>query len=70
VLQQDLADGLDPVACSGVLVESWVHRALPFLAVQWHPERRSPSREYDKVMVRTLFEKGAFWANRSGVGNL
>ena len=43
------------------LVEGLYHKNEPILAVQWHPERSSPSAMLDEFLVKNLFEKGAFW---------
>lgn len=42
------------------VIEGVLHRALPVLGVQWHPERPSPSREHDLRLLRR-FLAGAFW---------
>jgi len=58
-----LAPDLQPfaIAPDGIL-EGLTHRALPVLAVQWHPERPSPSHEADHALLRR-FLGGAWWLN-------
>ena len=43
------------------LIEGVVHRDLPVLAVQWHPERQNSAADLDDVLVSRLFGEGAFW---------
>jgi putative glutamine amidotransferase len=45
------------------LVEGLFHENLPVLAIQWHPERLSPSAEFDQALIRRLLTQGAFWNN-------
>ena len=47
------------------VVEGFYHQEEPIVAIQWHPERQSPSAEFDANLVRTLFERGAFWTGAS-----
>jgi putative glutamine amidotransferase len=42
------------------VVEGVVHREKPVLGVQWHPERPTPSFDYDLRLFRRFFQ-GAFW---------
>lgn len=44
------------------LVEGLVHPERPVLAMQWHPERESPSRKTDDFLIGRFFDEGAFWA--------
>ncbi|MFQ5716814.1 MAG: gamma-glutamyl-gamma-aminobutyrate hydrolase family protein [Nitrospinales bacterium] len=53
-----LASDLKPFAISeadGVL-EGLFHPTLPWLGLQWHPERETPSLETDKKIIRAMFE--------------
>jgi putative glutamine amidotransferase len=43
------------------VVEGAIHRELPLLAVQWHPERPNPAFAFDRILVDRLFTEGAFW---------
>jgi len=43
------------------LVEGIVHAELPFLAVQWHPERPNPASPFDQAIVQRLFGELSFW---------
>ena len=49
---------------TGGIVEGMMHEREPMLAVQWHPERPSPSATFDAAFTRLLFTRGAFWAQR------
>ena len=52
-----LASDLKPFAVSeedGVL-EGLFHSTLPWLGLQWHPERETPSLETDKKIIRAFF---------------
>jgi putative glutamine amidotransferase len=57
-----LAPVLDAFALSPAdgLIEGVAHQSKPILAVQWHPERPTPSRESDLCLFRR-FLAGAFW---------
>ena len=58
-----LARGFRPFAtAAGGIVEGMVHERDPILAVQWHPERPSPSAAFDAAFTRLLFSQGAFWS--------
>jgi len=52
-----LSSDLQPFAVSEEdgIVEGLFHPRLPWLGLQWHPERRTPSRETDIRIIRTLF---------------
>lgn len=43
------------------IVEGLAHNTLPILAIQWHPERKSPSSIFDQQLINRLFTKGSFW---------
>lgn len=45
------------------LAEGLVHRKLPILAVQWHPERPNPSAVFDSILFDRLLSEGPFWQN-------
>jgi putative glutamine amidotransferase len=40
------------------LVEAVIHREKPVLGVQWHPERATPSHDYDLRLFRTFLQGG------------
>lgn len=46
------------------LAEGVHHRTLPFVGVQWHPEREHPSPGFDNALVSRLLAEGAFWRKR------
>jgi putative glutamine amidotransferase len=59
-----LAPDLEVFAVSEVdgVVEGVLHRTLPVIGVQWHPERPdTPSRESDARLIRRWLERGTFW---------
>jgi N5-(cytidine 5'-diphosphoramidyl)-L-glutamine hydrolase len=45
------------------MVEGVYHVNEPILAIQWHPERNSPSADFDHALVTQLFSQGVFWQN-------
>ncbi len=42
------------------VIEGVLHRSLPVLGVQWHPEQPTPSEAFDRVLFTRFFE-GPFW---------
>ena len=62
VLLEGLAKDLKCFAATkdGV-VEGIFHPNLPILAIQWHPERKNSSMEFDKQLLQRFFQEGAFW---------
>jgi putative glutamine amidotransferase len=62
-----LAPDLEVFAVSEAdgVVEGVLHRTLPVIGVQWHPERLTPSRESDERLIRQWLERGAFWKETS-----
>jgi len=51
-----LAEQCRPIALSeDYMVEAITVLRFPFTAVQWHPERHRPFREYDRMLVRQTF---------------
>jgi len=57
-----LAKDLRPFGQSGDgLIEAAVHRVLPCLAIQWHPERSNPGAALDDMLISRLMADGAFW---------
>jgi putative glutamine amidotransferase len=63
VLDDGVGDGLRIFAMSEPdrVVEGLCHDSLPVFAVQWHPERPGPNREFDDAMIPRFLEQGAFW---------
>ena len=52
VLQPGLATPLVPFAMAqNGIVEGYRHESLPITAIQWHPERASPSATYDEILI-------------------
>lgn len=46
------------------VIEGVIHRSEPILGVQWHPERPTPSLDYDRRLLRD-FLQGTFWLETS-----
>jgi putative glutamine amidotransferase len=62
VIASTQADALAVFAVSepdGVVEGLW-HSTLPVLGVQWHPERPTPSRDADALLIRAALS-GALW---------
>lgn len=52
---QDVAPELDVFArADDGVIEGLVHRLLPIVAVQWHPERPGPQHQFDDVLFHHL----------------
>jgi putative glutamine amidotransferase len=62
-----LAPDLEVFAVSEVdgVIEGVLHRTLPVIGVQWHPERSTPSRESDERLIRWWLEQGTFWIGKT-----
>ena len=58
-----LAEGLRAFALADAgVVEGLVHAREPIVAVQWHPERPNPARDFDLRLLADFFGKGALWS--------
>ena len=59
ILQESVSNQFKVFATSpkGV-VEGFYHPKKPIVGIQWHPERRSPSRPFDKELIANLLYKG------------
>lgn len=55
---QNLSPKLKAFALSpkGV-VEGFYHLSMPIIGIQWHPERKNPSADFDKKLILNLFAK-------------
>ncbi len=61
VLLNGLADELVPFAITlNNVVEGFTHPEKPVLALQWHPERSSPSSIFDREIITRFFLKRSF----------
>jgi len=61
-----MIDGVAPgfqvfAAAKDGIVEGMFHQSEPIVAIQWHPERTSPSAAFDVALFQALLEHGAFW---------
>jgi len=57
-----LANGFKVFALAdGEIVEGMFHETKPILAIQWHPERASPSAKFDRALALAIFSGGPFW---------
>ena len=62
VLASEVDDRFRPFATApDEVVEGIYHCSAPVLAIQWHPERESPSSAFDSELMVRLFRDGAFW---------
>jgi putative glutamine amidotransferase len=62
VRMDGLADGFKVFALAdGEIVEGMFHETKPILAIQWHPERASPSAAFDRALALAIFSGGPFW---------
>lgn len=55
VLRDEVGDDLEPFATKGDVVEGLIHRRLPQLAVQWHPERPAAPAKLDDRLFDAMF---------------
>ena len=55
VLLENLAEDLRPFALDGDVVEGFYHDQYPVFAVQWHPERKNPSSDFDRQLIHGIF---------------
>jgi putative glutamine amidotransferase len=63
ILTEGLAQEFRAFATTtNAIVEGFYHPNKPILAVQWHPERKTPSAPYDKQLIQHFFEEGIFWS--------
>jgi len=46
------------------VVEGIYHQSKPVLAIQWHPERKNKSSEFDSKLIKLLFNNDNFWNNQ------
>ena len=42
------------------IVEGFHHRKERILAIEWHPERSSPSADFDRILLQSFFRDGDF----------
>ncbi len=65
ITQDGLGKDLVPFAISeDGFVEGVYHKSRPIIGIQWHPERANPAFIIDDLLIRNLFEKGAFWRDK------
>ena len=57
ITKDHLAPGLRAVALAdGGVVEAFVHGDLPFVGIQWHPERPGPAPDLDDLILHRWLE--------------
>jgi len=62
ILKSGVAKGFKVFALAdGDIVEGMFHETKPILAIQWHPERPSPSAAFDRALTQAVMARGAFW---------
>jgi putative glutamine amidotransferase len=71
ITQNELASPLEcgAIAVKDGIIEAVVHRELPIVGIQWHPERGGGSSSFDKALLRSLFVKGDFCELKQGRKN-
>jgi Predicted glutamine amidotransferases len=48
-----IAKGL---SINGEYVEYFIHKSLPIIGIQWHPERKIKSRKFNKSLFNTFLK--------------
>ena len=43
------------------IIEGLFHPTLPIAGIQWHPERKSPDEEINRMLMEALVKKELFW---------
>ena len=43
------------------IIEGFYHPALPIVGIQWHPERSSPDKEFNRKLVSAFVTKKFYW---------
>lgn len=62
ILQENLSKKLIPLALSnGHIIEFLHHPKLPFVGVQWHPERATPSNPQDIKLLKAFIGRDWLW---------
>ncbi len=56
--------GVMAISAKDDVVEGLFHPRLPIAAVQWHPERKGPSFEYDSRLINAFISAGLYWQRR------
>jgi len=65
VSRETLSSDLDVAACSGAVIEAIVHKTLPVVGVQWHPERPGSAELLDRRIFESL-QSGFMSLRKSG----
>ncbi len=62
VTTQTLSPQLKPLAIAEHdIIEGLYHPLLPIAGIQWHPERKSPDKEINKMLVEAFVKRELFW---------
>ena len=66
VAADGVAAGFTPLAtAAGDLVEAFNHYRLPILGIMWHPERYAVIQDFDRLLIRDIFDRGAGIFNKA-----
>lgn len=60
ILSKDLSHDLKCWAMKHDLVEGLYHRAYKIFAIQWHPERKNPSKKFDEKLFKNILNGNLF----------
>lgn len=61
ITTSSLAPGLMAFAMSpDGIIEGICHTSLPIIAIQWHPERKNPAKDFDRKLINAWLEKKGF----------
>jgi len=63
VLEDNLAAGLRifALARDTKIVEGLYHEEHPIAGMQWHPERKSPEPDFNKLLIKAFMDRKLFW---------
>lgn len=46
------------------IIEGLYHPAWPIMGIQWHPERKSPEEEINRLLIEAFIQKELFWKKK------
>lgn len=60
--QSQLSPELESFAkASDGIIEGIHHHSLPIAGIQWHPERKSPEADFNKIIIQSFLKRELFW---------